>query len=281
MKKYLLFFFLMLTTAAFAQDIKMKYLALNVPDKMATAQWYHNTLGFKIIKEGNEVYVSDADDHFRIKFFSDPSQKNNYSDMSVDAWHIALESDNMNYWEQKILNAGGKYNTPPRHNLVGDAVADLRDPQGIMIQLVQRVRPFYSRKHGVLRFEHLALNMTNNKEAALWYVEFMGLTIPWSKDPADSVRAVSNYRIPYVGDPGRNMSMEFLTTGTGRDYTKLGFEVSYIAFGVKDARATAKKMIYGGAKQIGEPQRDNKGNLTIKLRCPWGNMLELIENKKR
>src|SRR5882757_9155759 len=99
--------------------------------------------------------------------------------------------------------------------------------------------------------------MTQQKDAALWYVEFMGLTIPWSKDPADSTRAVSNYRIPYVGDPGRNMAMEFLTTGPERDYTKLGFGVSYIAFEVKDAAALAKNMIRGGAKQIGETQKSS------------------------
>jgi hypothetical protein len=123
--------------------------------------------------------------------------------------------------------------------------------------------------------------MTDQKDAALWYVEFMGLTIPWSKDPADSTRAVSSYRVPYVGDPGRNMSMEFLTTGPARDYTKLGFGVSYIAFEVKDAATLAKKMINGGAKQVGDIHRDNAGNLMIRLRCPWGNMVVLIQKRRK
>ncbi|MDB4926001.1 VOC family protein [Mucilaginibacter sp.] len=281
MKKYLFILFILTTTSAIAQDIKFKYLALNVPDKMEAAQWWHNTLNFNIIKEANEVYVSDAGNNFRIKFFSDPLQKNNYSDVSFDACHIALESDNLSYWEQKILKAGGKYNTPPRHNLIGDAVVDMRDPHGIMIQLIYRVHPYYTHKSGTLRFEHLALNMTQQKDAALWYVEFMGLTIPWSKDPADSTRAVSTYRIPYVGDPGRNMAMEFLSTGPERDYTKLGFGVSYIAFEVKDATTLAKKMISGGAKQISNTEKDANKTLVIKIRCPWGNMLELIEVKKQ
>jgi catechol 2,3-dioxygenase-like lactoylglutathione lyase family enzyme len=218
---------LLLITAVFtvsikAQNIRMRYLALNVPDKAASATWYQTALGLRIIKQGNDIFVSDAKDNFRIKFFSDPSQKNNYADQSVDAWHLALEGDNLNYWEQRIVKAGGKFNTPARISPTGDEVADMRDPNGILIQLVHRLKPFYSYTSGQLRFEHLALNMTDQKDVALWYVEFMGLTIPWSKDPADSTHAVSSYRIPYVGDPGRNMSMEFLTTGPVRDYTKLG-----------------------------------------------------------
>ncbi len=275
--KRILLLLILFTLSATAQDIKFKYLALNVPDKVAAAEWYRSTLGFKVINEGKDVYVSDAGGNFRIKFFSDPAQKNNYADVSFDACHIALESDNMRSWEQKILKAGGSYNTPPRLNQIGDAVIDMRDPRGIMIQLIYRVRPYYTHTSGTLRFEHLALNMSNNKDAALWYVEFMGLTIPWSKDPADSARAVSNYRIPYVGDPGRNMAMEFLTTGDTRPYTQLGFGTSYLAFEVTDATKLAKNMIRGGAKQIGEPFKDSKGHLTIRLRCPWGNMLELVQ----
>ncbi len=265
-----------------AQAIRLKYFALNVPDKMAVAQWYHNTLGFNVTMHKNDssIYVSDPGNDFSFRFFSAPKQKSNYADLSFDACHIALESDSIRYFEKKILAAGGKYNTPSRYNLIGDAVVDMRDPWGIMIQLIYRVHPYYSHVPGSIRFEHLALNMSDNKEAALWYVEFMGLTIPWSKDPADSTRKVSNYRIPYVGDPGKNMAMEFLSTGPTRDYTNLGFGVSYIAFEVNDADALAKKMIRGGAQQIGVPQKDEAGNLVIKLRCPWGNMIELIEIEK-
>ena len=281
MKRLILLLFTFFSLSVLAQDnIKFQYWALNVPDKAAAAQWYKNTLGFNIINEGNDTYVSDAGNNFRIKFFSDPTQKNNYKDLSFDACHIALESDSMRYWSQKILKAGGTYNTQPRLNAIGDAVIDMRDPNGVMIQLIYRVRPYYTHTAGSLRFEHLALNMSNNKDAALWYVEFMGMTIPWSKDPADSTRTVSNYRIPYVGDPGRKMAMEFLTTGNERDYTKLGFGVSYITFEVKDAHTLAKNMVRGGAKQIGDPQKNSTGSLVIRMRCPWGNMLELVEGKK-
>lgn len=265
-----------------AQNIRLSFIALNVPDKMAAAHWYENTLKFKLVKVNNEAaYVSDEGGNFMFKFFSDPAQKNNYADVSFDACHIAMESDSIGYWEKRILAAGGSYNTPPRHNMIGDAVIDMRDSRGIMIQLIYRVRPYYSHVSGSLRFEHLALNMTQQKDAALWYVEFMGLTIPWSKDPANATRKVSNYRIPYVGDPGRNMAMEFLSTDSVRQYTKLGFGVSYVGFEVKDASALAKKMIYGGAEQISEPEKNKQDGLVIKLRCPWGNMLELIEKQNR
>jgi hypothetical protein len=264
-----------------AQNIRLKYFALNVSDKMTVAQWYHNTLGFDISqhKNDNSVYVSDPGNDFSFRFFSDLAQKTDYHNLSFDACHVALESDSIRFFEKKILAAGGKYNTPPRYNLIGDAVVDMRDPWGIPIQLIYRVHPYYSHVPGSIRFEHLALNMSDNKEAALWYVEFMHLTIPWSKDPADSVRKVSNYRIPYVGDPGKNMAMEFLTTGPTRDYTQLDFDISYIAFEVKDASALAKNMIRGGAVIVGEIPKNEDGNRVIKLRCPWGNMIELIEVK--
>jgi len=273
--RYVLSFFLIISSLAVnAQSIVLKYVAFNVPDVRVAAQWYHNTLGFTIVNEGKDTYVSDAGRNFRIRFFSDPTQKNNYNDISFNACHMAIETDDIHKWEQRVLQAGGKYNTDSRLNAIGDKVIDMRDPNGLMLQLISRVRPYYSRTPGAMRFEHLALNMSNNKEAALWYVEFMGLTIPWSKDPADSIRPVSNYRIPYVGDPGRNMAMEFLTTGDVRDYTKLGFEVSYVAFEVKNAAAFIKNMVRGGAKQIGEPHKSN-GKIYIRVRCPWGNMLQV------
>ena len=269
---------LFLINTAEAQNIRLRFLALNVVDKMATARWYQNTLGFKWENgDSNAVYVSDQGGNFMLKFFSDPAQKNNYADISFDACHMALESDSIRYWENRILAAGGTYDTPPRHNMIGDAVIDMRDPQGIMIQLIYRVKPYYNHTSGSLRFEHLALNMTQQKDAALWYVEFMGLTVAWSKDPANGIRKVSNYRIPYVGDPGRNMAMEFLSTDSVRQYTRLGFGVSYIGFEVKDASTLAGKMIYGGAEQIGATEKNKQDGPLIRLRCPWGNMLELTE----
>jgi catechol-2,3-dioxygenase len=86
-------FLVMFCLGASAQNITLKYVAFNVPDVKTASQWYHNTLGFLVTIQGADAYVSDAGKNFRIKLFSGPTQNNNYSVISFNACHIAIETD--------------------------------------------------------------------------------------------------------------------------------------------------------------------------------------------
>jgi hypothetical protein len=58
-----------------------------------------------------------------------------------------------------------------------------------------------------VKFEHLRINVPDKEAIAKWYVEFMDLNVPWSKDIDATNNIYRNYRVPYVGDAARSLSV--------------------------------------------------------------------------
>jgi hypothetical protein len=148
--------------------------------------------------------------------------------------------------------------------------------------LLHRVDPFYPKPvKSTIRFEHFAFNTTNQMQSALWYVEFMDLTIPWSKDIDRTNHMYRNFRVPYVGDVGQRMSFELF----GKQELECAFynlphDVIHIAFNTDEPESLAKRMVFGGARQVGEKRIEANRDVVIDLYDPRGAPLRLIQRKK-
>ena len=265
--------------------IKFEHLRINVANKEATAKWYVENLGLEIIPSNNKevVYVADKDHNFMIEFSSIPNIKNTYSDVHIDGFHLAFEGHKtIEAIADKMLANKGVQEGALYRNLIGDYVMNVRDPNGFTTQLIHRVNPFYPKPvKSTIRFEHFAYNTPDQKITALWFVEFMGLTIPWSKDIDTLNNNYRNYRVPYVGDAAKSMSMElFGKANLENSFAKMSHQECHIAFSTNDPEKLSKRMVYGGAKIVGEVQKSANGDIIIDLVDPSNFPIRLIKRKK-
>jgi catechol 2,3-dioxygenase-like lactoylglutathione lyase family enzyme len=264
--------------------LRFEHLRINVADKEATAKWYVENVGLEIIpsKSKEFVYVADKDHNFMLELSSIPNLKNTYFDVHLDGFHLAFEGHkSIKTVAEKMLANGGKQEGVLYTNLIGDYVINVRDPNGFDTQLVHRVNPFYSKPvKSPVRFEHFAYNTPDQKITALWMTEFMDLKIPWSKDIDTLKNRYHNYRVPYVGDEGDNMSIElFGKPDVPLTFSKMKHDEVHIAFLCDDPEKLAKRMVYGGAKIITAAITNTNGDIIIDLVDPSNFPIRLIKRK--
>lgn len=264
--------------------LRFEHLRINVADKEATAKWYVENVGLEIIpsKSKEFVYVADKDHNFMLELSSMPNIKNTYFDVHLDGFHLAFEGHKaIKATSEKMLANGGKQDGVLYTNLIGDFVMNVRDPNGFDTQLVHRVNPFYSEPvKSILRFEHFAYNTPDQKITALWMAEFMDLKIPWSKDIDTLKNRYHNYRVPYVGDEGDNMSLElFGKVDIPQSFSKMKHDEVHIAFLCDEPEKLAKRMVYGGAKLITPAITNANGDIIIDLVDPSNFPIRLIKRK--
>ena len=254
-------------------------------DKEATAKWYVENVGLQIIPSNDKevIYVADKDHNFMIEFSSIPKLKNTYFDVHLDGFHLAFEGHKTieAVADKMLANKGVQEGTLYR-NLIGDYVMNVRDPNGFTTQLIHRVNPFYPKPvKSTIRFEHFAFNTPEQKTTALWMIEFMGLTIPWSKDIDTTNNNYRNYRVPYVGDAAKSMSMElFGKANVEKAFAKMNHQECHLAFTTNDPEKLSKQMVYGGAKMVGGIQKSPNGDIIIDLVDPSNFPIRLIKRKK-
>ena len=292
--KYLKYIFIKLfclvTFLGFSQNIKEKlseiqfeHLRINVKDINATANWYVKNLDLEIVPTTNKdyVYLSDKDHNFLIELSPIPNVKSTYEDIDVNAFHLAFEGNKtIQKISKKMIANGGKQQGDLYTNKIGDFVNNIKDPNGFNLQLLHRVNPFLSKpKKGNVRFEHFAINVPDQKNTALWFVEFMDLIIPWSKD-INKTGFKRNYRVPYVGDTKNNMSLEIFGKDIECSLSNMPHNAIHIAFRTEEPEKLVKRMLYGGATRVGKTVINKSGDVIIDMYDPSGIPIRLIKRKK-
>jgi uncharacterized glyoxalase superfamily protein PhnB len=292
LKKSILLVLLFVPAIIFAQNqkevlssVKFEHLRINVADKEATAKWYVDNVGLEIIPSSNKevVYVADKDHNFMLELSQIPNLKNSYFDVNIDSYHMAFEGQkSIEAVAEKMLANGGVQEGKLYRNLIGDYVNNVRDPNGFTSQLIYRVNQFFPKPvKSTIRFEHFAYNTPEQKTAALWYVEFMDLNIPWSKDIDTTKNNYRNYRVPYVGDAGRNMSLElFGKPEVPMTLAQMKHDEIHIAYATSEPEKLAKRMVYGGAKIVTPVRKESNGDIIIDMVDPYNFPVRLIKRAK-
>jgi catechol-2,3-dioxygenase len=286
--KLIILVLILMPMAFFAQNtkkllspVKFEHLRINVADKEATSKWYVENVGLEIIPSDNKdvIYVADKDHNFMLEFSSIPNMKNTYADINIDAFHLAFEGHKtIEKVAEKMLAHQGIPEGTLYRNKIGDYVMNIRDPNGFTLQLLHRVSPFFSKPVlSTIRFEHFAFNSPDQKSAALWYVEFMGMQIPWSKDIDTTKNNFRNYRVPYIGDSNNNMSFELFGKEIESSLLNQPHDVIHIAFTTDQPEELAKRMIYGGAIRVGQTRIEKNGDIIIDIYDPFKVPIRLIK----
>lgn len=108
----------------------------------------------------------------------------------------------------------------------------------------------------------------------------MDLHLPWSKDIDMIQNNYRNYRVPYVVDAGNNMSFELFGKAIENILSNQPHEVIHIAFTTDQPEVLVKRMIYGGAVQVGKTRIEKNGDTIIDLYDPNKVPIRLIKRKK-
>jgi hypothetical protein len=109
----------------------------------------------------------------------------------------------------------------------------------------------------------------------------MDLNIPWSKDIDTTKNNYRNYRVPYVGDAGRNMSLElFGKPEVPMTLAQMKHDEIHIAYTTNEPEKLAKRMVYGGAKIVTPVRKDSNGDIIIDMVDPYNFPIRLIKRAK-
>jgi glyoxylase I family protein len=127
----------------------IEHIALNVADPVAMARWYGEQLGMRVVRQvdggPNTRFVVDAAGKVVLELYHQTRAPiPDYAAMDVFTLHIAFRVDDVAAARAKLLKAGataagaeGEVVTAPN----GDVMCFLRDPWGVVVQLVKRGQP--------------------------------------------------------------------------------------------------------------------------------------------
>ncbi|MBX7213849.1 MAG: VOC family protein [Thermoflexales bacterium] len=126
--------------------MKFEHTAYNVPQPDRQAAWYIAHLGMVMIRLGggptNIHFVGEPGGRFVLEFYNNPNGPlPDYAGISVWTQHVAFTSADLKADRDRLVAAGGKADGDLITLPSGDATVFVRDPWGLAIQLIQRLKP--------------------------------------------------------------------------------------------------------------------------------------------
>jgi catechol 2,3-dioxygenase-like lactoylglutathione lyase family enzyme len=124
--------------------MRVEHIAWQVPEPVATAAWYTEHMGFKVVRRGKGPtlahFLADEYGHVVIEVYNNPAASMpDYPAMSPLLLHLAFAVADMAETRDTLVKAGATVVDDISTTHAGDEIAMLRDPWGFPIQLVKRV----------------------------------------------------------------------------------------------------------------------------------------------
>ncbi len=123
---------------------------------------------------------------------------------------------------------------------------------------------------GIVRFEHLGLNVLDPVAAARWYANTLGMRIVREGPPPANAR--------FLADRNGHMMLELYTNPPDAvpDYNSMDPLLLHVAFMVDDVDAVRQRLIAAGATAVGEADSTPAGDRIAILRDPWGLPIQFV-----
>lgn len=126
--------------------MKIEHMAFNVPDAVKAAEWYVEHLGMRIVRSSNESpyihFIADSAGQTVLEIYSNPAAPTpDYAKMHPFSLHIAFVVDDIEATRARLVAAGGTQDGETTTAPNGDQLAFVRDPWGVTLQFVKRVKP--------------------------------------------------------------------------------------------------------------------------------------------
>jgi glyoxylase I family protein len=124
-----------------------------------------------------------------------------------------------------------------------------------------------------MKFEHFALNVSDARAHARWYVDHVGFTIARQREDAPYTHFLADESGRIVVELYSNTSQPVLEFG------KMHHLLFHFAVVAKDAKADRARLEKAGAT-LGLQEAFPDGTLLIMMRDPWGVALQLCQRAK-
>ena len=125
--------------------MNIEHVALNVADPVALAAWYVKHLGMKIVRQVDEGpltrFIADASGRTVLEVYRQKAPVPDYAAQDPMVLHVAFVAPDIRGSRDRLIAAGATIAKDIHTTADGDEMAFLRDPWGVVIQLVKRARP--------------------------------------------------------------------------------------------------------------------------------------------
>jgi len=124
-----------------------------------------------------------------------------------------------------------------------------------------------------MKLEHFAINVSDPRAFADWYVRHMGLKVVRQMDKAPFTT--------FLADDSGNVMIEIYNNPPDEvpPYRTMNPLLLHLAFVSNDPEADCKRLAEAGAELV-EEVRLNDGSFLVMMRDPWGLALQLCKRGK-
>jgi catechol 2,3-dioxygenase-like lactoylglutathione lyase family enzyme len=127
--------------------MKIEHFGMVVPAPHTMAQWYVDNLGFSIERQAGDnsaglAFIADSSRQVMVELFARKDLTPlDYASLPPAMVHIAVSSDDPDADIARLQQAGATLVEDNKNSGAADRLAFLRDPWGVVIQLVKRSKP--------------------------------------------------------------------------------------------------------------------------------------------
>ena len=125
--------------------MKLEHVGYNVPEPAAMADWWQAHLGFEIVFRGpapeDGRFLRDSSGQMLLELYHNPADRAtpDYASRPATDMHVAIWSDDVEGDAARLARAGAKVEEVVKKPSL--ALASVRDPWGVPIQLIWRAAP--------------------------------------------------------------------------------------------------------------------------------------------
>lgn len=124
----------------------IEHVALNVPDPVAMTAWYVQHLGLRVLRRLDRTpythFLADAAGRVVLELYQHTSAAvPDYERLDPLSLHIAFKAGDVDAERRRLLDAGARAAGEIVTTETGDVMCFVRDPWGVVVQLVWRRRP--------------------------------------------------------------------------------------------------------------------------------------------
>jgi len=126
--------------------MQLEHTAYNVPSPAAAAEWYCQNLSMTVPRKfgppAHGHFLASARGQVMLEFYRNPEAPvPDYQEIDPLVLHLAFSVADVAAVRAHLLSVGATAEGEISTNNDGDTLAMLRDPWGIPLQLVKRVKP--------------------------------------------------------------------------------------------------------------------------------------------
>jgi glyoxylase I family protein len=126
--------------------MNIEHVALNVADPVAMADWYVRHLGMKAVRRITEAphthFLADESGRVVVELYHQTKAPvPDYAAIDPFVLHIAFSAADVHKERDRLLSVGATSAGDVTRTPAGDDMTFLRDPWGVVVQLVKRARP--------------------------------------------------------------------------------------------------------------------------------------------